>query len=102
MVVRGGEIGPGDRSSALGVAQRAGDETPTAGAKALIEYVCLAKHGADRLDAKGYAVAMHERRWAYCARGAEVHHEWTRVPPTPLDEVTTGKMEERPPAPRRS
>jgi hypothetical protein len=70
------------------------------GPKELIEFVCMSKHRSDPLNAKGYAVAAHQQLWAYCARGAEVNHEWIRVPATPLDEVTIGRMEERPPAPR--
>jgi hypothetical protein len=74
----------------------AGQERPNE----LIEFVCMAKHRTDPVNEKGYAVAAHRQLWAYCARGAEVNHEWIRVPPTPLDEVTIGRMEERPPAPR--
>jgi hypothetical protein len=66
----------------------------------LVEFVCLDAHPADLLNAKGDAVATYRGCWAYCARGAEANHDWVRVPATPLGQVTTGKIEERPPAPR--
>jgi hypothetical protein len=74
----------------------AGEEKPDE----LIEFVCMAKHRTDPVNSLGYAVAVHQQLWGYCARGAGANHEWIRVPATPLDEVTIGRMEERPPAPR--
>ena len=61
----------------------------------------MAKHKADAVNADGYSVALRGQLNAYCARGADMNHEWIRVPCTPIDEITTGLMEERPPAPAR-
>ncbi len=81
-------IGVDDRDAALRI-----------GSTALVEFVCMAKHKADRLNADGYTLALRSQLAAYCARGAEQNHEWIRVPPTPLDEITVGKIEDRPPEP---
>ena len=67
----------------------------------VIEYVCLARHRSEHLDEEGSAVVVHKTLGAFCARGGHLNHEWVRVPATRLDQVTTGNMEERPPAPRR-
>ena len=64
---------------------------------AVVELVCLAKHKADAVNADGYTLAIARQLVAYCARGADQNHEWVRVPPTPLHEITTGKTEDRPP-----
>ena len=61
----------------------------------------MAKHKADAVNADGYSVALRGQLNAYCARGADMNHEWIRVPCTPIDEITTGLMEERPPEPAR-
>ncbi len=69
-------------------------------AAALVEFVCLAKHKADSLSADGYTVTTRgDEMTGYCARGADQNHEWIRVPATPLDEITIGNMEDRPPEP---
>jgi hypothetical protein len=69
-------------------------------ANALVDFVCMAKHDADPIgDAP--ALALYCQLNAYCARGAEENHEWVRVPTTLLGEITTGRMEERPPDPAR-
>ena len=70
-------------------------------ATAVIQYVCLARHRSEQLDEHGFSVVEHKTLGAFCARGGHLNHEWVRVPATPLDRVTTGSMEERPPAPRR-
>ena len=67
----------------------------------LIDFVCMAKHKTDAVNAVGYSVALRGQLNAYCARGADTNHEWIRVPRTPIDEITTGLMEERPPEPAR-
>lgn len=67
----------------------------------LIDFVCMAKHKADAQKPNGYTIAPKGELSAYCARGAEANHEWVRVPPTPIDEITTGLTEERPPQPAR-
>ena len=67
---------------------------------ALVELVCLAKHRADSTEAD-YTVERQGELMGYCARGADRNHEWVRVPPTPLDDITIGKMEDRPPEPTR-
>jgi hypothetical protein len=66
---------------------------------ALVEFVCLAKHKVDSLNADGYTVTTRGEMTGYCARGADQNHEWIRVPPTPLNEITIGNMEDRPPEP---
>ena len=66
---------------------------------ALVEFVCLAKHKTDPLNADGYAVTTRGEMTGYCARGAAENHEWIRVPATPLNEITIGNMEDRPPEP---
>lgn len=66
---------------------------------ALVEFVCLAKHKTDSINGDGYTVATRDHLTAYCARGADQNHEWVRVPPTRLDEITTGEMDDRPPEP---
>jgi hypothetical protein len=68
-------------------------------AAALVEFVCLAKHKTDSLNAHGYSVTTRGEMTGYCARGADQNHEWIRVPATPLDEITIGNMEDRPPDP---
>ena len=68
---------------------------------ALVELVCLAKHRADSTNADGYTVERRGELMGYCARGGDRNHEWVRVPPTPLDDITIGKMEDRPPEPIR-
>jgi hypothetical protein len=70
-------------------------------ATTVIEYVCLARHRSEHLDEESFSVVVHKDRGAFCARGGHLSHEWVRVPATPLDQVTTASMEERPPAPRR-
>jgi hypothetical protein len=64
-----------------------------------VEFVCIAKHRADSTNADGYSLTIRDQLRAYCARGADENHEWVRVPPTPLDEITIGRMEDRPPDP---
>jgi hypothetical protein len=78
-----------------------GDGDSATGDKAavLVEFVCLAKHKADSVNADGYTVTTRGQMMGYCARGAAQNHEWVRVPPTPLDEITIGMMEDRPPEP---
>ena len=68
---------------------------------ALVDFVCMAKHGADTVMSDGHTLAAYCQLNAYCARGAVANHEWVRVPTTPLSEITTGLMEERPPEPAR-
>jgi hypothetical protein len=67
----------------------------------LVEFVCMAKHKPNPLNIEGYTLATYCALPGYCARGADQNHEWVRVPPTPLDEITIGKMEDRPPEPTR-
>ena len=69
-------------------------------AVACIEFVCLAKHRADPSTAE-FTIETYRQLPAYCARGASQNHEWIRVPATPLDRITIGKMEDRPPDPAR-
>ena len=76
-----------------------GESLPREGLAALVEFVCVAKHKADPVTADGYTLAIRSQLRAYCARGADQNHEWIRVPPTPLDKITIGKMEDRPPEP---
>jgi len=76
-----------------------GDFAPGGGSAVLVEFVCMAKHQADPVNADGHTLALRSQLNAYCARGANENHEWIRVPPTPLGEITTGLMEERPPEP---
>jgi hypothetical protein len=71
------------------------------GPAALVEFVCMAKHKADPVNTDGHTLALFSQLKGYCARGASENHEWVRVPPTPLGEITTGVMEERPPEPAR-
>ncbi|HET6734306.1 hypothetical protein [Mycobacterium sp.] len=71
------------------------------GSAVLVEFVCMAKHEADPVNADGHTLALRGQLNAYCARGADENHAWVRVPPTPLGEITTGVMEERPPEPAR-
>lgn len=71
------------------------------GPAALVEFVCMDKHNADPVNADGHTLAFLSHRTGYCASGAAENHEWVRVPPTPLGEITTGVMEERPPEPAR-
>lgn len=68
---------------------------------ALVGSVCLAKHLADSTNADGYTVERCGDLMGYCARGADRNHEWVRVPPTPLEDITIGKMEDLPPEPIR-
>jgi hypothetical protein len=51
------------------------------------------------MNADGYTLTVRKDLPAYCARGADLNHEWVRVPPTPLDAITIGMMEDRPPEP---
>ena len=76
-----------------------GELASGAQAVACIEFVCLAKHRADPSTAD-FTVETYRQLPAYCARGASANHEWIRVPATPLDRITIGKMEDRPPEPR--
>ena len=69
------------------------------GSAALVDFVCMAKHGADSVKANSHTLAICGQLNAYCPRGAAENHEWVRVPSTPLTEITTGIMEERPPEP---
>ena len=71
------------------------------GSGPIVEFVCLAKHAADATNADGYTVERRGDLMGYCARGADRNHEWIRVPPTPLDDITIGKMEDLPPEPIR-
>jgi len=71
------------------------------GSAELVEFVCMAKHVADP-SRGGYTLAQRSQLMAYCPRGAEQNHEWVRVPPTPVNDITTGIMEERPPEPATS
>jgi hypothetical protein len=66
----------------------------------LVDFVCMAKHRTDAVNADGHTLALRGQLNAYCARGADKNHEWIRVPSTPVDEITTGLTEERPPEPR--
>jgi hypothetical protein len=68
---------------------------------ALVHFVCMATHGADSVKANSHTLAHCGHLNAYCARGATENHEWVRVPSTPLREITTGIMEDRPPEPAR-
>ena len=68
------------------------------GSAELVEFVCMAKHAADPSRGR-YTLAQRSQLTAYCPRGADQNHEWVRVPPTPVNEITTGIMEERPPEP---
>ena len=68
---------------------------------ALVDFVCMAKHSTDPVSGNGHTLAGYCQLNAYCARGAGRNHEWVRVPTTPLGEITTGLMEDRPPAPAR-
>jgi hypothetical protein len=68
---------------------------------ALVDFVCMAKHDADPVIDDGRTLAVCGQLNAYCARGATDNHDWVRVPTTPLGEITTGVMEERPPEPAR-
>ncbi len=77
-----------------------GEPAPVEPTVACIEFVCLAKHRADPSTAE-FTVETYRQLPAYCARGASVNHEWIRVPATPLDRITIGMMEDRPPEPRR-
>lgn len=61
----------------------------------------MAKHDADPVNGDGNTLGAYCQLNAYCARGAAENHEWVRVPTTPLGEITTGVMEERPPEPVR-
>ena len=65
-----------------------------------VELVCIAGHRSDQRNANGYSLTNRGHLRAYCARGADQNHEWVRVPPTPFDEITIAKMEDRPPEPR--
>jgi hypothetical protein len=76
-----------------------GDLMGRNGSTALVDYVCMAKHSAVRVS--GHTLATYCQLNAYCARGAAAEHEWVRVPTTPLGEITTGRMEDRPPEPAR-
>lgn len=60
----------------------------------------MAKHNGDPVNGDGHTLAYCQLN-AYCARGGAENHEWVRVPTTPLGEITTGIMEERPPEPAR-
>jgi hypothetical protein len=71
------------------------------GSTALVDFVCMAKHSVDLGIRDGHTLAAYRQLNAYCARGATENHEWVRVPTTPLGEITTGRMEERPPDPAR-
>jgi len=68
------------------------------GSAELVEFVCMAKHATDPSRGR-YTLAQRSELTAYCPRGADVNHDWVRVPPTPVNEITTGIMEERPPEP---
>jgi hypothetical protein len=65
-----------------------------------IEFVCLAKHRADAIVGE-FTIETHRQLPAYCARGATANHEWILFPPTQLESITIGKMEDRPPEPAR-
>jgi hypothetical protein len=66
----------------------------------LVDFVCMAKHKTDAVDPDGTIMVRSELN-AFCARGGDKNHEWIRVPSTPIDEITTGLMEARPPEPAR-
>lgn len=59
---------------------------------ALIEYVCIAKHGS-RGDP---AITVEQRSWAYCASGAGGSHEWSRIDATPLETLRSRPGNGRP------
>ena len=48
---------------------------------ALIEFVCIASHGA-RNDP---TITLEQKSWAYCAAGAGDAHQWTRIDPTAVE-----------------
>ncbi len=81
------------------IGMRDGELLLQVGSAALVEFVCVAKHKVDPMNADGYTLTIRSQLSAYCARGADQNHEWVRVPPTPLDAITIGKMEDRPPEP---
>lgn len=66
----------------------------------LVEFVCLAKHRADATNG-AHSVERNRGLFAYCARGAQMNHEWVRVPPTAVHAITIGEAEDRPPLPPR-
>jgi hypothetical protein len=78
-----------------------GSSAPELDRATFIEFVCLAKHGRDPLDPRGFTVSLHHQLAAYCARGADRNHEWIRVPASRLCDLTIGLMEDRPPAPHQ-
>lgn len=46
-----------------------------------IEFVCIAEH-----EGRGDpSITLEQRAWAYCASGAGVAHQWTRIDPTPVE-----------------
>ena len=71
------------------------------GSAELVEFVCMAKHTADP-SRGGHTLTLRNHLPAYCSHGADQNHEWIRVPPTPVNEITTGLREERPPEPATS
>lgn len=60
-----------------------------------IDYVCGARHVGDRYTNPAATVTLHERLWAYCARGGTAHHEWQRVSTTTIDAIEAGARERR-------
>ena len=78
-----------------------GDLMCRGASSALVDFVCMAKHGSDAVNGDGHTLAAYCQLNAYCARGASRNHEWVRVPTTRLGDITTGLMEERPPEPAR-
>lgn len=50
---------------------------------ALIEFVCIAKH--ERRDDP--SITLEQRAWAYCTAGASDAHEWSRIDPTPVENL---------------
>ena len=50
---------------------------------ALIEFVCVADHGAR----KDPSITLEQRAWAYCSSGANDAHVWARIDPTAIETV---------------
>lgn len=59
---------------------------------ALIEFVCIADHGA-RSDP---SITLEQRAWAYCAAGAADAHNWSRIDPTPVETLRSRPGNGRP------
>jgi hypothetical protein len=59
---------------------------------ALIEFVCIAEHGA-RSDP---SITLEQRAWAYCAAGASDTHLWARIDPTAIETLRSRAGNGRP------